>query len=62
MTGTYIFNYGTIKSQTSVPELDFTVIVTSDKTVKCFGAALLLDFGLAIIDCMKQVQNSTTPY
>jgi hypothetical protein len=53
MTGTILFNYGTIKNQTSIPDLDFTVTVTTDKTVKCFGAALLLDYALAIIDCVK---------
>lgn len=52
MTGSHIFTYGVMRDQTHVPPADFTVIVSSDPNVKCFGAALLLDYGLAIIDCL----------
>jgi len=54
MTGSIIFSFGKIIDQQHVPTLDFTVIVSTDKTVQCYGAALLLDYGLAIIDCAKR--------
>jgi hypothetical protein len=53
MSGSYIFSYGRIQDEFHVPKLDFTVIVSNEKNVKCFGAALLLDFGLAIVDCLR---------
>jgi hypothetical protein len=37
-----------------VPSINFSVILTNDPNVKCFGAALLLDFNLAIVDCIQR--------
>lgn len=36
-----------------VPQFDFTLTVTKTKTERCFGAALFLDYGLAVVDCMN---------
>lgn len=33
--------------------------MTSDPNVKCFGAALLLDYGLAIIDCLQPIIHTS---
>jgi len=38
------------------------MIVTSDKNVKCFDAALFLDHGMAIIDCLRINQNPSEPF
>lgn len=39
------------------------MIVTMDKNVKCFDAALFLDYGLAIVDCLKvNASNSDEPF
>lgn len=29
------------------------MIVTTDKSIECFDAALFLDHGLAIVDCLR---------
>lgn len=45
--------YGVISDQKKLPKVNATVDVTSDKNVQCFDAALFLDHGLAIIDCVR---------
>lgn len=62
MTGSIIFTYGKIVDQTHIPDLAETVIVSTDKNLKCFGAALLLDYGLGIVDCMLYTQSTAYPY
>lgn len=29
-------------------------MITSDKNVECFDAAMFLDHGLAVVDCIKK--------
>jgi hypothetical protein len=53
---TYLFT-GTIKSQTSVPVLDDPIIVEFSKDTRCFDAAVFLDHGVAVVDCV--VSNSS---
>jgi hypothetical protein len=59
LTGTVHFTYGRFKSKNTLPDIENTAVVTSDKNVKCFDAALFLEFGLAIIDCAKIDPNTT---
>ena len=60
MTGAYIFSYGIIKDEYHVPSVDFTVIINDQVLpgAKCFGAAMLLDYGVAIVDCAKRQKES----
>ena len=60
MTGAYIFSYGKIKDEYHIPSVDFTVIINDQvlSGAKCFGAAMLLDYGLAIIDCSTRQKES----
>jgi len=63
MTGSYHFSYGTINDKNSLPQFNTTMIVTTDKNVKCFDAALFLDHGLAIVDCLRvNVNNDDQPF
>lgn len=52
-SGSVHFTYGIIRSKSSLPELNSTVVVTTQKNVECFDAALFLDHGIAIVDCIK---------
>jgi tetrahydromethanopterin S-methyltransferase subunit G len=61
LIGNIFFTYGHITDQSHIPDFNSTVTVSTDKTVTCFSAALLLDHGLAIIDCVKQVQDVENP-
>jgi hypothetical protein len=56
--GSTILNIESIKRQTQVPSLNFSVVLTTDRNVRCFGAALLLDFNLAIVDCVHRNQSA----
>jgi hypothetical protein len=39
------------------------MVVTTDKNVKCFDAALFLDYGLAIVDCLRiNINNMDEPF
>lgn len=62
LTGSIFFTFGLIKNESLIPDFSFTTIVTTDKNIKCFGAALLLDYGLAIVDCMKENQDPKNPF
>lgn len=53
LTGAVHFTYGVIKTKNSLPEINSTALITTDKNVQCYDAALFLDHGLAIIDCAK---------
>lgn len=55
----YIFAFAKIKDEYHVPEIDFTATINAS-IYKCFGAALLVDFGVGIVDCAKKQQDS--PY
>lgn len=57
-TGSVHFSYGQIKSRGSLPELQTTGIITNEKNVKCYDAALFYDFGVAIIDCARINPNN----
>lgn len=56
LSGTTFISYGIIKDKdkASLPEVNSTAIVTTDKDVACFDAALFLDHGLAVVDCAKK--------
>ena len=58
ITGAYHFTYGMIGDKTSLPTMNTTMIVTSDKSVRCFDAALFMDYGLAIVDCIRINPNN----
>lgn len=63
VTGAYIFTYGTINDKRTLPHFNTTMIVTMDKNVKCFDASLFLDYGLAIVDCLKvNSSNANEPF
>ena len=53
ITGSVHFTFGLITDKTSLPEFNTTMIVTTDKNIQCFDAALFLDYGIAIVDCLK---------
>lgn len=53
ITGSYHFTYGQITDKRSLPHFNTTMVVTTDKNVQCFDAALFLDHGIAIIDCVR---------
>lgn len=53
-----IFQYGVVNSQAHLPEFNLTVIVSNDTDLHCFGAALMLDYGLAIVDCIRNIVDS----
>ena len=59
ITGSYHFTYGVITDKTSLPTFNTTMIVTTDKNVRCFDGALFLDYGLAIVDCIRINPNNT---
>jgi len=52
-TGTVMLSYGLIRDKGQLPVVNSTAIVTTDKNIVCFDAALFLDHGLAIVDCAK---------
>ena len=60
--GTIWLNYGIIRSKDRLPETSSSVIVSSDKNVICFDAALFLDHGLAVVDCVKTGQSFFSKY
>ena len=62
LAGATILTYGTIKKQGYLPEINSTAIVTSDKNVVCFDAALFLDHGLAVVDCAEKGTKTFSTY
>lgn len=54
ITGATFISYGILRENGSLPEVNSTAVVTVDKDVACFDAALFLDHGLAVIDCAKK--------
>lgn len=60
--GSTMLSYGIIKNTFSLPEVSSTAVVTTDKDVICFDAALFLDHGLAIVDCAKKTGSLFNPY
>ncbi len=59
ITGSFHFTYGVISDKNSLPQFNTTMIVTTDKNVQCFDAALFLDYGLAVVDCLRVNVNNT---
>lgn len=53
ITGSYHFTFGQFVDKTTLPHYNTTVVVTTDKNVRCFDAALFLDYGIAIVDCIR---------
>lgn len=62
LVGTTMLTYGILKDKTSLPVTNSTAIVTTDKDVSCFDAALFLDHGLAIVDCAKKTGTLFNSY
>jgi hypothetical protein len=63
ITGSYHFAYGQITDKRSLPHFNTSFIVTTDKNVQCFDAALFLDHGIAIIDCLRNnINNLEEPF
>ncbi len=62
LTGTIMISYGIIRDKNQLPAANSTAIVTTDKDVVCFDAALFLDQGLAIVDCAKKGTSIFTTY
>jgi hypothetical protein len=62
LVGTTMISYGIIKDKSSLPETNATAIVTTDKDVSCFDAALFLDHGLVIVDCAKKTGSLFNAY
>ena len=48
-----------ITDKTSLPQLNTTFIVSTAKNVQCFDAALFLDYGIAVVDCLRTNANNT---
>jgi hypothetical protein len=61
-TGTVLLSYGIIRDKGYLPDVKSTAIVTNDKDVVCFDAALFLEHGLAIVDCAKTRGTAFTTY
>ncbi|CAM6004635.1 unnamed protein product [Sphagnum balticum] len=53
LTGTIFLSYGIIRNRDQLPDVTSTTIVTNDKNVNCYDAALFLEHGLAIVDCAR---------
>ena len=51
------FVYGLMQDTHHVPQVDFTLQVTHDSAERCFGGAMFLDYGIAIIDCLRTTDN-----
>lgn len=62
LMGTTMLSYGIIKDKTTLPQVDSTAIVTTEKDVSCFDAALFLDHGLAIVDCARKTDSLFNAY
>ena len=54
LSGTVMISYGIIKDKNYLPVVNSTAIVTTDKDIVCFDAALFLDQGMAIVDCARK--------
>ena len=57
MSGSTHFTYGSITNINLLPQMNSTIFVTSDKNVKCFDAAIFLDHGIAIVDCVQYINK-----
>ncbi len=55
-------SYGIIRDKNRLPEVSSTVIVTTEKDVTCFDAALFMDHGLAVVDCAKKGSTVFSTY
>jgi hypothetical protein len=62
LTGSTLISYGIIQDKKKLPEVNSTAIVTTDKDVVCFDAALFLDHGLAVVDCAKKSGSIISSY
>jgi hypothetical protein len=58
MSNSVIFSYGKIRDEYHIPSVDFTVIISRGGEFQCYGATLLKEYGLAIIDCAKKQKES----
>lgn len=61
-TGSVMLSYGIIRDKGSLPVVNSTAIVTTDKNIVCFDAALFMDHGLAIVDCAKTGSSIFSKY
>ena len=50
--GGIYFTYAIRNESHHIPEFEFTVLISPDKNVRCFGAALFMEYGIAIVDCL----------
>jgi hypothetical protein len=57
-----MLNYGIIRAKDMLPVTNATVMVSFDKNVVCFDAALFLDHGLAVVDCARTGQGIFSSY
>lgn len=55
------FVYGLMKDNYHVPQFDFTLQITNSSSENCLGAALFLDYGMAVIDCIKSTGDKSNP-
>jgi hypothetical protein len=62
LVGTVMLSYGVFVDNKRLPVINSTTIVTTDKDVVCFDAALFLDHGLAVVDCAKKTGSLFNAY
>ncbi len=62
LVGTVMLSYGVFVDDKRLPVVNSTTIVTTDKDVVCFDAALFLDHGLAVVDCAKKTGSLFNSY
>jgi hypothetical protein len=54
ISGAIHFAYGIQKDDHEVPEMGFTALISNDPNVQCFSAVLFLEYGEAIVDCVRK--------
>jgi hypothetical protein len=52
--GAIMLTYGILDKKDRLPSVNSTAIIETDENVTCFDAALFLDHGLAVVDCVKK--------
>jgi hypothetical protein len=62
LVGSTMLSYGVFVDDKRLPVVNSTTIVTTDKDVVCFDAALFLDHGLAVVDCAKKTGSLFNAY
>ena len=48
------FTYAIRNESHHIPVFNFTVLISAEKNVRCFSAALFMEYGLAIVDCLHE--------